>query len=65
MLPIYSPIEAPSTAGIALARFDPIVAKNVLHVLAMIGVSDISSPLHSKCLGNSFGYIHFLIYDGI
>ena len=28
-LPLQSPIEEPSTAGNALARFDPIVAKNV------------------------------------
>ena len=38
MLPHIAPIEAPSTAGSALARFDPIVAKNVLNLLAMIDV---------------------------
>ena len=59
--PILSPIEASSTAGSALARFGPIVAKNVLNLLAMIDVSDISSPLHSKCLGNSFGHIFLFI----
>ena len=33
-------MEAPSTAGSALARFGPIVAKNVVNLLAMIDVSD-------------------------
>ena len=50
-----------SRDGSTLARFGPIVAKHVLHLLAMIDVSDISSPLHSKCLGNSFGHIFLFI----
>ena len=32
-------IEAPSIAGSAVARFGPIVVKNVLNLLAMIDVS--------------------------
>ena len=61
MLPHIIAYRSTSTAGSALAIFGPIVAKNVLHLLAMIDVSDISSPLHYACFDNSFGQIVLFI----